>query len=81
MQMGCSSRFIESQILRDEGIWDKKVTEYAYLLGWCGCGCGCIYKFYTRTTGGDVFIFIYLVLKEDDGQHGCMYSKKYSGAW
>ena len=70
---------LNAQILRDEGIWDKKVREYAYLLGWCGCGC--IYKFYTRTTGGDVFVFIYLVLKEDDGQHGCMYSKKYSGAW
>ena len=32
-------------------------------------------KFYTGTTGGDVFIFTYLVLKEDEGQHG------YSGAW
>ena len=85
MQMGCRFFFfffglrhvvvdlLNAQILRNVGIWDKKVREYAYLLGWCGCGC--TYKFYTGTTGGDVFIFTYLVLKEDEGQHG------YSDAW
>lgn len=35
------------------------------------------YKFYTRTTDGDVFIFIYVLLKE--GQHGYIYIR--SGDW